>query len=94
MNNQDLPGDDADLLESLRTLQGICSTCSKHEQAIVLIHACIDAGCNTKEGIFGMLRLLDWNMRHAGIILSNSTGNNPGLHHWRRDEAGIYLSHP
>lgn len=86
---------DEALLESLRNLDAACGEgTSKHDRAIVLIHGCIDAGCNTNERIFGMLRLLGWNMQHAQIVLSKSTGNNPALHRWHRDEAGIYRSHP
>lgn len=93
--DHDLPGQDDSLLESLRSLDAACGEgTSKHDRAVVLIHACIDSGCNTKEGIFGMLQRMGWNMRHAGIILAKSTGSNPSRHYWQRDEAGIYRSHP
>ena len=82
------------LLADLRALDIACGTgANKHERVIVLIHACIDAGCNTKVAIQQALGRLGWNVRHALIILSNSTGNNPDLYRWQRDEAGIYRNH-
>lgn len=85
--------DDA-LIESLRELQAACSTCNKHEQAIVLIDACIEAGRNTKDGILGTLGLLGWNMAHARLLLAKSTGNAPTRHRWSCDSDGVYRSHP
>jgi hypothetical protein len=82
------------LLADLRALDFACGKgTNKHDRVIVLIHACIDAGCNTKEAIQEALRLLGWNLQHARIILSSSTGNNPNLHRWQRDEAGVYRNH-
>ena len=75
---------DDDLIESLRELLAACSTCNKHEQAIVLIDACIEAGQNTKAGILGTLGLLGWNMAHARVLLVKSTGNAPTRHRWSR----------
>ena len=82
------------LLADLRALEIACGTgANKNERVIVLIHACIHAGCNTKGAIQQALGLLGWNVSHALIILSKSTGNNPTLYRWRRDEAGIYTNH-
>ena len=85
---------DNDLIESLRELRAACSTCNKHEQAIVLIDACIDAGRNTKDGILGTLGLLGCNLTHARLLLAKSTGNAPARHRWSCDSDGVYRSHP
>lgn len=93
MNYLNPPSEDQ--IESLRGLDQSCgSDTNKHDRAIVLIHACIGEGHNTKERILEVLRLIGWNLKHARIVLSKSTGNNPSLHRWRRDEAGVYHSHP
>ena len=82
------------LLADLRALDIACGQgANKHDRVIVLIHACIDAGCNTKGAIQEALGQLGWNLPHAMIVLSKSTGNNPSLYRWQRDEAGIYRNH-
>ena len=80
-------------IESLRELQAACCTCNQHEQVIVLIHACIEAGRNTQGPILDTLDRLGWNMQHARLLLKKSTGNLPALHLWSRDADGVYRSH-
>jgi len=93
MTNPDHRPDDA-FVASLRALQEACVYCNKHDQAIVLIHACIDAGYDTHGRILGALHAIDWNPRHAAIVLTKSAGGNPAIHRWQRDEHGIYRNHP
>lgn len=82
------------LLADLRALDTACGEgTSKHDRVIVLIHACIDAGCDTKETIKETLGQLGWNIQHAMIILSKLRGDNPDLYRWQRDEAGVYRNH-
>ena len=81
-------------IEGLRDLRAACDTCNKHEQVIVLIHACIDSGRNTKGRILDALDRLGWNMQHARLLLDKSTGNLLALHRWSRDADGVYRSHP
>ena len=80
--------------DSLHDLQRACASCNRHDQAIVLIEACIEAGYNTQGRIHSILHALGWNLRHAQIILVKSAGSNPAIHRWQRDEHGVYCNHP
>ena len=92
MVNLDPRPEDA-FVESLRALQRACQYCNKHDQAIVLISACIDAGYDTHGRILGALHALGWNLRHAAIVLIKSAGSNPAIHRWQRDDHGVYRNH-
>lgn len=94
MNTLDLQREDQALLDSLHALDRACGPYTKkHDRAIVLIHACIDAGQNTHGRIISIMHAIGWNLKHAQIILSKSAGSNPALHRWQRDEAGVYHNH-
>ena len=93
MTNHDPHPDDA-FVASLKTLQRACQYANKHDQAIVLIHACIDAGHNTHGRILGALHAIGWNLKHAAIVLTKSAGSNPAIYRWQRDEHGVYGNHP
>ena len=95
MIDHNLPGETEAFLEGLRALDRACGPdISKHDRVIVLIHACIEGGCDTKERILEVLQRMDCNMTHARIILGESRGSNPGIHRWQRDETGTYQNHP
>lgn len=85
---------DEAFIEGLRGLLAACGPSNKHEQVIVLIHACIDSGRNTQGRILDALDRLGWNMRHARLMLEKSTGNAPSRHRWSRHADGVYRSHP
>lgn len=94
MSTLDLQGEDQALIDSLRELDIACSPhATKNDRAIILIHACIDAGQNTHGRIIGILHAIGWNLKHAQIVLNKSAGNNPTLHRWQRDETGGYRNH-
>lgn len=60
---------------------------NKHEQAIMLIEACIMEGINTGPEIIGALRQLDFDPRHIAIALK---GDTDYAHRWVKDVNGIY----
>lgn len=94
MIDHNLPGETEAFLEGLRALDQACGPdISKPDRVIVLIHACIEGGFDTKERILEALQRMGCNMTHARIILSKARGSNPGLHRWQRDEAGTYRNH-
>lgn len=95
MIDYNLPGELEVFLEGLRALDRACGPAiSKPDRVIVLIHACIEGGFDTKERILQVLQRMDCNMTHARIILSKSTGGNPSRHRWERDESDTYRNHP
>lgn len=67
---------------------------SKHEQARVLIRACIEEGLVNGKRIVGVLARIGFDRRHAGLTLGSLCGSNPALHDWWRDETGCYRLHP
>ena len=77
----------------LRELKRACSGADGHSRAIVLIHACIDNGINTRARIRGTMEKLGFNADHAVMTLNKATGNDPTRHHWHRNDAGVYVSH-
>ncbi|QGP77779.1 hypothetical protein [Sphingobium sp. CAP-1] len=60
---------------------------NKHEQATMLIEACIMEGLNTAPKIVGALRQLGFDPRHAAIVLK---GDTDYAHRWVKDANGIY----
>ena len=94
MTDHNLQSETEAFLESLRALDQACGPdISKYDRVIVLIHACIEGGFDTKERILEVLQRMDCNMTHARIILSSGRGSNPRIHRWERDETGTYRIH-
>ena len=80
--------------EGLRALWHDCGhDTSKHDQARVLIMACIDGGVHYGKRIVGILAYIGLNRRHIGATLKNLCGPNPELHDWFKDAAGRYHLH-
>ena len=80
-----------ELLSGLRQLEQACgSSVGKHDRAIVLIHACLDQGINTRGAIMAVLRHLGFVRGHIAIVLEANTGINPNGSHWKRTESGVY----
>lgn len=77
------------ILDRLRALKSECGP-DRHDQATVLITACILEGLNTGERIVGALTELGMTPGHVWIMLKKHTGSNPARHHWRCDESGTY----
>ena len=67
---------------------------SKHDQARVLIAACIDEGIVSRRRLIGILAQLKFDRRHAGKTLHEFCGPDPDRHDWWSDEAGNYRLHP
>ena len=67
---------------------------SKHEEARVLIRACMEEGLVNGKRIVGVLAHLGFDRRHAGLTLGSLCGSNPARHDWWRDENGRYHLHP
>lgn len=87
------PTDFSELLESLRELDRSCGpSASKHERAIVMIHACIDASVHRRSLIVALLQRLGFKRGHIMIVLNSECGNNPSRHRWQRDELGVYTN--
>jgi hypothetical protein len=76
-------------LERLRDLKDACGR-NKHEQAAVLIEACIGDGITSRRGIVDVLGRMGFHHGHVVIVLNRRTGTIPGVHKWRRDETGRY----
>lgn len=90
----DAPAEEVNrVFQELRELNKACAGSNSHSRAIVLIHACIDNGINTRGRIRGTLVKLGFNADHAVTTLNKGTGNDPALYHWQLDEAGTYRSH-
>jgi len=82
---------DQDLLQELRQLALSCGPdANKHDEAIVLIKACIEAGLNTEDIIIGALHRIGCNPAHIAVMLSVTHRKYPGHGHWRRDKSGVY----
>lgn len=71
-------------------LEMLPAECNKHDQALVLIEACLDQGIDTRKGIIAALVELGFDYRHVAILLNEHAGTNPERHSWRRDETGRY----
>ena len=82
------------IFRELRALNEACKSANDNDRAIILIHACIDNGLNSRRRIRGALGKLDFKLDHAVIILNTGTGGNPSRHRWYRDTNGIYHNHP
>lgn len=72
------------LMEDLAALVS-ASGPNKHDQAINLITALIEAGCDTRSHIMEPATRLGFKHGHIGSILDSELGVR-----WRRDAAGIY----
>lgn len=81
-----------DVLDELRQLKAICGP-NKHDQATILISACIGEGLDTRPRIVGALRHLGLDYRHVNIVLNKLTGGDPQRHRWMRDAEGCYSLH-
>lgn len=72
----------------------VSRTNNQHDQATILITACIEEGMDEGKRIVGALKTLGFDPRHVGIILKTGTGDNPNRHLWRRDGTGKYSAYP
>ncbi|KXU29479.1 hypothetical protein A0J57_23175 [Sphingobium sp. 22B] len=82
---------DADLFKRLRGLMRSCqSEVGKHDQAIIVIAACIEEGLDTRPRIVGAMKKLGFNSAHVAITLNKATGSDLERHRWRLDGAGRY----
>ncbi|WP_156457483.1 hypothetical protein [Altererythrobacter sp. Root672] len=79
------------LYDRLRKLLRDCGP-NKHDQAIVLITACVEEGITQGRDIVRTLQALGLNAQHVGKTLSDGTGNQPERHRWRKDAAGCYVN--
>lgn len=80
--------------EGLRALWLRCGAdTSKHDQARILIMACIDGGVGNGSRIVGILSKIGFNARHIGATLDRQCGSNPDLHDWWKDDEGNYRLH-
>ena len=80
--------------EGLRELWLRCGAdTSKHEQARILIMACIEGGVGSGKRIVGILSKIGFNARHIGATLDRQCGSNPDLHDWWKDDEGNYRLH-
>jgi hypothetical protein len=70
-----------------RLLDTIRPGTNRHEQATVMIEACIGEGFDTRPRIIGALRQLGFDPRHIAITLK---GDNPYGGRWLRSAGGIY----
>lgn len=66
---------------------------NKHDQANVLISACIMEGLDNGARIVGALKRLGFRPRHVSIVLKEGTGGSASSSHWRRDARGRYSLH-
>ncbi len=74
----------------LRALLGeIAASCSKNDQVIVLIAACIEEGFNRGPRITGALEMLGFNKRHVGMTLIDRAQPGDGQW-WSKGEDGVY----
>ena len=80
-------------LARLRALRDECSAANRHEQATVLISACIAEGVDTKSLIIRTLYLLGFKPAHVANVLKHGTGFCPLGNHWWVDGRGRYLVH-
>ncbi|MCA0979300.1 hypothetical protein LCM19_13080 [Qipengyuania flava] len=79
--------------EGLRELWKECGHgTNKHDQARILIMACIDEGVNNGKRIVGILSKIGFNARHIGATLDRQCGSNPD-HDWWKDNEGNYRLH-
>lgn len=81
--------------DGLRELWRQCQRNSnKHEQARVLIMACIGYGIQSGTRIVGILSHIGMNRQHIGLTLASLCGPKPERHDWWKDAAGHYHLHP
>lgn len=82
---------DAVMFERLRDLKRACgSGTGLHDQAIVMINACIDEGLDTRSRLVAAMKQLGFSPAHVAITLNKAAGCNPERHRWSQDEAGRY----
>ncbi len=80
-------------LARLSGLRDDCAAAHKHEQATVLISACIGEGIDTKAKIIRTLVLLGFKGSHAANLLKYGTGTCPTGNYWWLDKSGSYRVH-
>lgn len=68
----------------------IAGKCSKRDQVLVLIEACIGDGIITRREIIDTIGSLGYDRIHAVITLNDHAGLDPQRHRWCRDENGHY----
>lgn len=79
-----IPTKPTTLFEDLQMLVK-ASGSNKHDQAINLITALIEAGCDTRSLIMEPATRLGFKHGHIGCVLDDGLGVS-----WRRDAVGIY----
>ena len=84
------------LLEGLRDLERHLTNAgvNKHDRAHMLINACIGEGIDAGPRIIGVLAMLGFNKRHAGIMLKAGLQLKPDWPNWGRDDGGRYHAPP
>lgn len=93
-NDREMPCDIDEFFLGLRELLDACAGTSRHDQAIVGIHYCIDKGWDTGSQIIGSMKRMGFNGRHIGAVLHAFSGSNPARHYWLRGEDGRYRNLP
>lgn len=63
---------------------------NKHDQAIVIITACLAERVNTSRAIFAVTTELGFNQRHVSIVLHGHLGTDPRRHRWSKGDDGRY----
>jgi hypothetical protein len=91
-NNQTATGGQHDA-ELTALLDSLDPGTSKHERAILGIHACIASGINKGPEIIATLSRLGFNALHVGKLLHDHRGSDPARHEWERLASGVYEGH-
>lgn len=82
------PASDSIPFERLkRLLSNYGSHSNKHEDAALIIQACIVEGIDTRPAIIAIMERLGFNRKHVAIMLEPRSFYS---HHWRRSAEGIY----
>lgn len=84
-----------ELLGGLRKLdRSLGPAVNKHDRVIVLVHACLDQGANTRAQIMALLKPLGFDRRHIAIVLKAETGNDPTRHRWQQHSDKTFTNFP
>lgn len=73
-----------------KALDDLPLTANLNDKARLAIGICIENGIDTMNHIVSTLRQLAFDNRHAGAILTSSTGTDPDRYFWSRDKDGRY----
>ena len=88
------PATKARMFAGLRNLLKACAIgTSRHDQARVLLQACMTNSRMTGKQLVGILATLGFNKQHVGKILFDFCGDDDRHYDWWRDDAGHYHLH-